>query len=74
MAITAKKDRSGELKVALTNGHAESIKKIKKDFCVKSEAAVFAFLLSVAEDVNGAALGDRKSGKFYLPSAGLKDE
>ena len=72
MAITVKKDKKGKLEITLTNGHAESIEKIKSDYGIKHEAAVFAFLLSVAEDGAGAALGDIKNEKFYLPSKELK--
>ena len=74
MAITAKKDKKGELEILLTNGHAKAIEKIKDDYGIKHEAAVFAFLLSVAEDSAGAALGDAENKKFYLPSKELKNE
>lgn len=63
-----------EIIITLTNDHARAVQKIKKDYNLKNEASVFAYLLSVAEDANGASLGFESRTRYFRPAKDIRNE
>lgn len=58
------------LNIEMSNGHLETLEKIKKDYGLPSEEQAIAFILGVIAQANGSAI--EVNGSKYIPSDALK--
>lgn len=74
MAIEIKKDpnQADKIEVDLDNGHAETLKKIVKDYGLISEKEAIGFMLAVFGQAEGKQIN--VEGKIFVPSQSIKKQ